>query len=324
MTFSIELLDGFYGELLLLFAVILIRSIGDKLIPLNPLRYFRLYSTLLANKVNKPTHSNTQLKTSGIAACLVTIVPIVIILWTFELLVELVWLWHGLLLWMSVGWFSTKYEAKVVHSALIRNQKQYAKDRLSNHVLRQTDALSPLGLSKAAIESSLFRFNSEFFTVAFCYLLLGPLAAFTYRLLYEMHLSWNPKLPRFRHFGQLVTTMVNLIQWPMAKLISLVSIFSANGGHLTLFLRLTAPYFWRQSSFYLLQSHALSLGIALGGPAIYEKNKTRTVVANPQGRQPAAEDIVKSISHLHAIIYFAAMLLISSALLHWLLTTKVS
>lgn len=304
------LLSGYIGQLILLVAVIFIRLMTDRFIPMEPMYYFRLYCDLLARKVNKASHSNKQLIISGTIATLVTILPLVSLFALFELFVDVLWLWNAFLLWLALGWFATKYDANRVSKALKNKQTQLARESIKHRLLRKTANLSPLGLSKATIETNILRFNAEFVCVVFYALLFNPLIAITYRLLYEIHLSWNPSYVQFQYFGKPIKKVVAIMQWPVSRFIGFVSIITSGSGNLMLMFRMTSNSFWHLSSTYLLQCHALMLGVSLGGPAIYNELKVRRPIANNLGRQPCAEDISKSLQHLNTLFMFILTLLI--------------
>jgi adenosylcobinamide-phosphate synthase len=149
-----------------------------------------------------------------------------------------------------------------------------ARHALSQIVMRETDKMSPLGLVKANIESLLLRYSYQYCSVIFWYLLTGGVGALIYRLIYELSLCWNTKLARFKHFGQPVRHVVNILQWLPSKLASLSVVIAVNisQGSAAIFQRIS----YQCNHLFVLNLCGASLGIELGGPAYYEQQKVHT------------------------------------------------
>jgi adenosylcobinamide-phosphate synthase len=149
-----------------------------------------------------------------------------------------------------------------------------ARHALSQIVIRETQKMSPLGMVKANIESLLLRYSYQYCSVIFWYLLTGGVGALLYRLVFELSLCWNTKLTRFKHFGQPVRSVVNILQWLPSKLASLSVLVAVNisQGSAAIFQRIS----YQCNHVFVLNLCGASLGIELGGPAYYEQQKVRT------------------------------------------------
>jgi len=312
-------LSTFSYNLLVLLTVIASKALVSHFIHHEPLRVFQLYCDKLSNKVNKSTNSQQQQTIAGLIAILVTLTPIVIILWLFESFIAVDFLWQFLLLYIAIGSFGLKKINENIAKALIAKQNYAAKQTLTPWVLRETEPLSSLGLSKTCIEMLLLRTLQQGYTVAFIFMLAGPLAAIGFRLLLEMHYCWNTKLLKFNQFGFYSKYFVNLMQWLPVRVFSLLLLFISIGKNFVLFWRLSKGHFFQLDNNIAILLFALNLEIKLGGVAIYNdgeqgKNKLRKTNFNDLARQPQITDIIHANNKVNTIIWFSLLLVICIAI----------
>ena len=303
-------LSSFSYQLLILLTVILTKAIVSHFIRHEPLRFFQFYCQKLSDKVNNPQNSPKQQTMAGLVAVIITLLPIVIILWMFEAFVEVNFLWQALLLYISIGSFGLTQTNKSIAQALASKQNYLAKQTLEPWVLRETESLSSVGLSKTSIEMQLLRTLQQGYTVAIIFIFIGPLMAIAYRLLLEMHYCWNTKLVIHSHFGRYSKHIVNLIQWLPVRIFSLLLLFVSLGKNFVLFWRLSRQYFFQLNNNIALLLLALNLEVKLGGVAIYDdkkhsKEKLRKINFNDLARQPQVTDIIYANRKIHGIIYIS-------------------
>lgn len=311
-------LSPFSYQLLILLSVILGKGIVSHFIHHEPLRFFQFYCQKLSDKVNKSENSPKQQTIAGLVAVIVTLLPIVIILWMFETFIEVDFLWQALLLYISMGAFGLSQTTKTIAQALASKQNYLAKKTLAPWVLRETESLSSLGLCKACIEMQLLRTIQQGYTVAIVFIALGPLMAISYRLLLEMHYCWNTKLTKNNHFGLYSKLIINIIEWLPGRLFSLLLLASL-GQNTVLFWRLSKLYFFQLNNNIVLLLLALNLEVKLGGVAIYDdkqhtKQKLRKINFNDLARQPQITDIIYANKKIHGIIYVSLSLMILLAI----------
>lgn len=311
-------LSPFSYQLIILLSVILTKAVVSHFIPHEPLRAFQFYCQKLSNKVNKSQNTPNQRTIAGLVAIIVTLLPIATILWMFEVLVEVNFLWQVLLLYVAIGSFGLTQTNRNIAQALVSKQNYLAKQTLKPWVLRETEPLSEVGLSKATIEMLLLRTLQQGYTVAIVFMLFGPLSAVCYRLILEMHYCWNTKLIKHHHFGLYSKHLINLIQWLPIRIFSMLLICSSIGKDSTLFWRLSSPYFFTLNNNIALALFALNLTVKLGGVALYNdqlhpKEKLRKTSFNDLARQPQASDIVSADKKIHGIIYISLFFMISLA-----------
>jgi adenosylcobinamide-phosphate synthase len=308
-------LSPFSYQLLILLTVMVSKMIVSHFISHEPLRFFQFYCQKLSDKVNNPTNSPNQQTIAGLIAIVVTLPPIIIILWLFEYFVEVDFLWQALLLYIAIGSFEITKVTKDIAQALTVKQNYVAKQTLKPWVLRETEPLSSLGLSKACIEMQLLRTLQQGFTVAFIFITLGPLMALCYRLLLEMHYYWNTKLIIHRHFGLYSKYLVNLIMWLPVRIFSLLLLLSSIGNNFILFWHLSRKHLFQLNNNIVLLLLALNLSIKLGGVAMYDDKKNspeklRKISFNERARQPQVADIIHASKKINNMILVTLFLMI--------------
>lgn len=306
-----------YSAVVTLLLLIALKALLGQFITQHPLVFFNFYCQRLADKVNKANNSPRQQNISGLIAIIVTLVPLITILWLFETLIEVQWLWQALLLYFALGSFGLTKTSKAIARELVANNNYQAKQKLAPLVLRDTEQLSPLGISKACIEMKVLRSSQLLVCVGFYYLILGPLAALTFRLLLEMHYSWNIKLHRFIHFGAAVNHFVKLLQWLPSRLFALLLLLGTVNQNIRLYWRLIRGKFFQLDNSILLHVLALGLGIRLSGVAMYNGNKVRKASFNDHARQPQTTDIIHASQRINYALYILVLLLMLLAIVSY-------
>jgi adenosylcobinamide-phosphate synthase len=315
-------ISQFTTSVFILLTVVLIKTILSRLVDHEPLQFFRFFCERLADKVNKPNNSSKQQVIAGVIAVLVTLLPLIIILWLFENFIEVPFLWHLMLMYLALGSFGLTQKSTSIAQALIANNNYQAKQILSPLVLRDTDKLSNLGLSKACIEMQLLNKLQQGFVVSCYFLIAGPLAALTFRLLLEMHYSWNTKLPHFEFFGRHLNKIISLLQWLPVRLFVFILLLATIGQNFILFWHLLKKQFFRLNNNIVIFCLALALEKQLGGVAMYKGTKLRRKNFNEQARQPEAVDIIHALKRTDQTLYFALLFLAFTAIISVFITIK--
>jgi len=307
-------LSPFTYHVIILMVVLIIKSVASHFIAHEPLRFFQFYCLQLGKKVNNSKSSAAHQTIAGLSALLVTLVPIAIILWLFADFVAVEYLWQALLLYFALGSVNLGQINKIIAQALVVKKNNLAKQTLKPLLLRETDQLSQVGLSKAAIEMQLLRSLQQIYVVSFIFIFVSPLAALSYRLILEMHYCWNTKLPQYRHFGFYSQLFTQLIQWFPSRLMALLILLSTLGQGSLLFWRLTRCHFFKLNNNFVIAVHAFSLAVKLGGVAMYQKEdsqseKLRKISFNDLGKQPEPQDMIKATSKVNFSTYSSLFLL---------------
>ena len=313
-----------YSCAVTLLLVIALKALLGLFISQSTENFFQLYCQRLADKVNKSSNSPRQNNMSGLIAVLVTLIPIAVILWLFETLIEVIWLWHGLLLYFSLGYIGTSKNNKRIAKELVANNTYQAKQAIAPFLLRATEKLSPLGISKACIEMQVLRSSQLLVCVGFYYLFFGPLAAVIFRLLLEMHYAWNIKKERYQYFGASANHIVKLLQWLPSRLFAIILLLGIVTKNTLLCWRLTRGKFFQTGNSLLLHILALGLEIKLGGVAMYNGNKLRKDSFNDQARQPQATDIIHASKRINYALYLCILLVMMLSIISYTLATPAT
>jgi adenosylcobinamide-phosphate synthase len=275
-----SVINTLLSEQLLPFWVLLLIVIVERYVPwpdkYHPISFIKVLAKGMQAKVlSLERNSIQQQKISGTLACIVLLLPFCSLLAVFKYLSEYPIFFEALMLLIALRFQDIPKQTRRVCAALSKNKKMLARHALSQIVMRETDKMSPLGLVKANIESLLLRYSYQYCSVIFWYLLTGGVGALIYRLIYELSLCWNTKLARFKHFGQPVRNVVNILQWLPSKLASLSVVIAVNisQGSAAIFQRIS----YQCNHLFVLNLCGASLGIELGGPAYYEQQKIRSI-----------------------------------------------
>ncbi|RVU37362.1 hypothetical protein EOE67_10795 [Rheinheimera riviphila] len=275
---------------LLLWLVIVLSSLLPLPAGYQPLVLFRILALRLAKRVNKTTYPAAQLKLSGSLAAIIAITPWLILAWAFTLLSQMPQLWHGLLLYLCLDWQNVRQQALHIQSSLDKQQLSLARDQLQPLVLREVKLMSAVGVSKACLESLLFRLATQWTSVLLWFLAGGVVGAIAYRLLQELQQQWNPKQSQFQHFGKPVAAIVSLLNWPGMLLTGSVFALLVSLRQSRYYLKFARDGYFSWPARWLLAAGAAALNRNLAGPVYYQGQKIRRVRIGP-ALEPKAADI---------------------------------
>ena len=240
----------------------------------HPLTLLNSMAQTMAAKVHKDTKStHTQQRISGTLAVIVLSLPVAFIVGTVLVFAEFTFFFDGLLLLMSLHFQPVMDGSKKIEQALKNRKKALARYQLSRFTLRESEALSELGICKAAIETLLLRFCYQYMSVIFWFLLGGGIAALLYRFIYEMSHTWNIKLDRYQHFGRPVSWLSLILQWIPVRLTAILFIIAVNISHA--FAAIKRQKGHASAHTLLLTFLGGALNVELGGPAYYNRRKIR-------------------------------------------------
>ncbi|CAM3516395.1 adenosylcobinamide-phosphate synthase [Vibrio aerogenes CECT 7868] len=259
------------SALLILWGALLIHFILPIPRHAHPVTLWHKFAEILAEKVNGP-NSFTQKGISGAMAWALMVIPALILLIAFRPLVWQPEFYDLALLLLALNWREQTQLASGLIKALSTEDKQTARQLLSETNNRQTAALSIVGLGKAGAETLIVGQARQVVAVMFWYGIAGGCGAFIFRLITELSRAWSPSQPACYPFG--VTS---------ARLLALLEAIPS-----ILFTGLLLPgksLPWRQirtqaaiwPSFapgWLLATVGNKLNLSLGGPAIYDGKKS--------------------------------------------------
>lgn len=291
------------------FLALLVALLAERLLPIptqwDPYILFRGLARNLEARVNKPANSEQQQRISGslsVMLMLILILPLVTTLWLFA---DAGWTLDCLILYLCLQWQPIRLDARTIFDNLSQGNKGYARQLLSIRMRRDTKPLSEMGIAKATIEMAAIRYFYSYVAVCLYFVLLGPIAALTYRGLFELGQAWRDRPLQINAFTQPLNLMRNGVDWPARRLWITMLRLSGNW-------RTTGQFVQQQRQIPrgrmpLLAAMAGLTGVNLGGPVIYAEEKVRFPRILP-GREPTRCDIIPAINRLEA----AGMTLLSA------------
>ncbi|WP_371194899.1 cobalamin biosynthesis protein [Glaciecola sp. SC05] len=280
----------------------------------DPIAFFRFVCDRMADKVLPPSQQTQQHYISGALGLITLVLPIVIIVSLIAEFAFYGWLFDAIILYLCLQ-FSQQIRLMVlIKNALRGSKKQLAKDLLQPSVLRDTAPLSEVGLNKANIEMFTLRLVYQQAVVMFCFVLLGPIAALSYRLCYEASQSWNIKLIRFSRFGWLshsICAIVQLIPTRLFCTLLLLLSFSKSSFKSLKMIFSTTVLFGPNGRF-TLAALAGTLGKNISGPLFYKGHKVRRTKFNHTEEVNLNDSLKVLALGLRATAGFLCLLLVIS------------
>jgi len=191
-----------------------------------PLWILRQSATQLAKKVHPSVaRPRMQQRISGLMAAALLWVLIVGSGSAFYALVELKQLFALALLFLLLGQQPWRHEAKLILRALERDLKSLARSRLGSYLHRDCSTLTAFSMQKATLEHTIHQLQGWCGTL-FWFVLLGPIGALNYRVLFELNKAWPQRLPGWQDFGYASATLFRIFNWlPERILLSLVWLY---------------------------------------------------------------------------------------------------
>ncbi|WP_372761727.1 cobalamin biosynthesis protein [Pseudoalteromonas sp.] len=233
-----------------------------------------------------------------ILACSVIVSVLLIIV---VLLLELAFypeLLAGLILYLCLESKALDKKALRIAKLLKQNQKSAARELLKPLVAREVTKLSAAGILKAVIESLILRTARYYFVVIFIFLVFGPIAALGYRLLTLIHSAWrNNVKPNSVFLGPLRVSLF-IIEFIPMRLLALTIAASKASKQSLHYIKHYGRHYYQTNSGWLLSCCAASLGVQLGGPAVYFAERFNKMRIGSD-RLPVAEDIAVIINRLN-------------------------
>lgn len=198
------------------------------------------------------------------------------------------------LLYLVIAPRSLAQHGKDVYDALSEGDIDWARDRVSMIVSRDTSALDESGITCATIESILENGNDAVFGALFWYSVGGaPLAVF-YRLVNTLDAMWGYKNERYRDFGWAAARLDDLLNFLPARLTAFSYAFAGNRQLALKCWTEQARLWYSPNAGPVMAAGAGALNVKLGGDAVYGG----VVKSRPQlgdGRNPEREDILRAI-----------------------------
>lgn len=268
-----------------------------------------IFSAIGQRIYNKTDTKQYHYLAASLASTLIlsVIIIIIVLLLEFAFYPELL---SGLILYVCLENTSLNKKAIRIARLVKKNQKSTARELLKPLVAREVKALSSPGIIKAVMESVILRTARHYFVVIFIFLLLGPIAALTYRLITLIQQAWRSNIAPNSAFLMPLKLIIFIIEYIPIRLFAL-TIASLKASKKSMhYIKHYGRHFYQTNTGWLLSTCSASLGIQLGGPAIYNSqrfNKMRVGVE----RLPNADDVPKLLYTLDQTRFFWLLVIIS-------------
>jgi adenosylcobinamide-phosphate synthase len=278
--------DAFAMPLAALAAVLLDRLLGETR-RWHPLVGFGNLATALETKLNQRSLS------AGIVAWLICVVPWVAL--AFWLRPFAPFAVDVVLLYFALGAQSLCEHAAAIAKPLHEGRLDEARQRVGWIVSRETSQLDASGVAKAGVESVLENGNDAIFGTLFWFALLGGPGALLFRLANTLDAMWGYRTERYNLFGRFAARFDDAFNWLPARLTALTYALLGETRQAFNCWHAQAPGWDSPNAGPVMAAGAGSLGIALGGAAIYHgQEEIRPPLG--QGPTPVAADLYRAIS----------------------------
>ncbi len=199
------------------------------------------------------------------------------------------------LLYFALGARSLAEHGRAAAAPLAAGDLGEARRRVGFMVSRETAGLDAAGVARAGVESVLENGNDAVFGALFWFALLGGPGALLFRLANTLDALWGYKNERFRAFGWAAARLDDLLAWLPARLTALTYAALGRSRRALACWRAQARAWDSPNAGPVMAAGAGSLGVALGGAAIYHgREEVRPLLG--EGPTPGAADIGRAIA----------------------------
>jgi adenosylcobinamide-phosphate synthase len=205
------------------------------------------------------------------------------------------WLLDVMSLYFTLGGRSLAEHAERVSADLQGSDLGAAREHVGWIVSRNTAELDESGVARACVESTLENGNDAVFGVLFWFALLGGAGAVLFRLSNTLDAMWGYKTGRFMRFGWAAARIDDLLNYVPARLTAMSYALCGQTRLAFSCWRRQAPTWESPNAGPVMSAGAGSLGLALGGPAIYH-GQIEERPALGEGRSARKEDIPRALS----------------------------
>lgn len=209
---------------------------------------------------------------SGVCACIIAIIPIVIISQCLIRHSNIYYqsLIHIALLYFCVGLRSLYDHTQPIQLALLDGNLTQARQLTACIVSRDTQQASTDELSKAAVESLLENGNDAVFGTIFWFVVAGGSGALLFRLANTLDAMWGYRNARFNDFGYVAAKIDDVLNYLPARLTAISYAILGNTKLALSCWRTQAPSWSSPNAGPVMAAGAGALAIELGGAASYD------------------------------------------------------
>ncbi|WOT04363.1 cobalamin biosynthesis protein CobD/CbiB [Shewanella youngdeokensis] len=286
------------GALVLLVSILMARMAP---LPrqLQPLEWLTQLAKSLSLKVNHPHRAASQQLIAGMLAMILLVMPFWLLISFFTELAEFPWFFDALIIYLCLQDDHFRYIANEVSVSIQRDNKTRARALLQPWLIRSTQSLSSVGLSKVTIERLATTPTYGIAATVLFYSIGGLPILLLARMIKQLDNTWPVSHPHYRVFGLPVYALSAVIHFIPAKLWSFT--YALQGGPKS-FMALCNPRI-NATPIVEYQTNAVmacALNIELGGPAKFKTSSSiEQKVSMPKlcyGALPTHHDIQRALS----------------------------
>lgn len=307
----------------LLFAAALcaVSLLAARLLPvslqLHPVSLVARFCQKLALKVNPDARRPAaQQRVAGFLALLLVLSLPLLLWYGFYLMSSWPLLLDAIILLCCFSWAGYRQLGLSLCRQLEQGQLAQARQQAQRLLLRDTKALSQLGLVKAALESLAVRFQQQVVAIIFWYLIAGAAGALCCRLCQIASQQWSVKRPEFREFGRAAALCSRLFNVPAYLLGAMLLRLQSVGRQAQAPVERAEGKAFPVSRRLLLQQLSRTLKVSLGGPARYQQHEVRRPRLQ-QRYEPVVADVRRLLTLLDYQLYIWLLLLCLCCCLLW-------
>ena len=223
----------------------------------------------LANGVEAVFNRTSWRRLSGLLAWALLVLPWVALAYWAGRQGPFAWLADVVLLYLALGGRSLAEHAERVAADLAAGDLPAARQHVGWIVSRDTSELDESGVAKACVESTLENGNDAVFGALFWFILFGGAGAVLFRLANTLDAMWGYKTGRFLRFGWAAARIDDVLNYLPARLTALSYALFGQTRRALACWRVQAPLWESPNAGPVMAAGAGSLGLALGGAAIY-------------------------------------------------------
>ena len=198
------------------------------------------------------------------------------------------------LLYFALGARSLIEHGRAIARPLAAGDLPAAREKVGWIVSRDTTRLNATGVATAGVESLLENGNDAIFGALFWFALAGGPGALLFRLANTLDAMWGYPNERYNRFGRFAARVDDLLNYLPARLTALCYALLGRTGNALACWRRQAPTWDSPNAGPVMAAGAGSLGVQLGGTAIYHgREETRPSLGN--GPPPRAADLERAI-----------------------------
>lgn len=219
------------------------------------------------------------------------------------------------LLYFSLGARSLTEHAAAIAGPLREGRLDEARQRVGWIVSRDTSALDAAGVATAGVESVLENGNDAIFGALFWFALLGGPGALLFRLANTLDAMWGYRNERYNLFGRPAARLDDVLNWLPARLTALSYALLGQTRQALACWRTQAPSWDSPNAGPVMAAGAGSLGVRLGGTAIYHGQPEIRPTLGADAA-PTADDIVRAITLIRRSLWLWLAAFLTIGFLH--------